>query len=375
MSTLRKTVVLYSLENKSTKTWKEVCEFFNLEGTDKNIKMVNDWFRYYKNTGNYEPVTYTQEEDAVTVKEVIKDNTIPDGFKIKSIWNAPNGDLRYSYERDENSEKRDYDWSTIKPLPFKPTNTDTKKQSCMQIIFPTDAHISRMELSGRTMQEKCQQVLDKIVEAVEIAQKLYSIDTLVFITGSDMFNSTGKTSHTVRGTLQEDNSSYDKAFDAIVNLNISIINYLYENCKELHVVSILGNHDEVECYMLGKYLQAYYRNLPISFDVDKKYRKYFSFGNTGIQIHHGNVPKFDYLVSSFASERPDVFCKKYTELIVGDKHHQKVTQIGKTIVRQFPSLAENDTWSEEMGFISSQGLVSEVYDYEKGHILSIDLKS
>jgi hypothetical protein len=309
------------------------------------------------------------EASGYAVKSSVVPPIAPKGFTVSSFQ-----DNKVWYKKDENANiAQDIDWTSIVPKPYKLSTYKEKDRTCLQIIFPTDSHLNRMELSGRTIDEKCKEVIDKTIEAVELAKKLYSVDTIVYITGSDMFNSTGKTPFTVKGTLQETQGTYNVGFEKIVDMNVTIIDFLYENCKNLNVYSVLGNHDEVECYMLGKYLQAYYRTFPIKFEVEKKYRKYFEFGNNGFMMHHGNVSKFEQLTQAFSNESPEIFCKKYPTLITGDKHYLKITQIGRVVVRQYPALAQVDTWSDEMAY-NSTGFISDIFDKEKGHLLTIDLK-
>lgn len=296
----------------------------------------------------------------------------PTGWGASSFKINGKGELQDQWFKKEDV-KSEIDLSKIQPRSFKVSEYKQKYEDCALTIFQTDSHLDRRELNGRTIQEKIEEYFNKLVQSVETAKKYHSIKEVIYITGSDMFNSDSKNPFTVKGTLQENQSTYDKVFDLIVDLNVNCIDYLQQHCNKVTVIVIPGNHDEVNCYMLGKYLQAYYRKFPITFQVHKAFRKVFTFGKTSIMIHHGDVSKLEILINQFAMEFPTEYTNKYTEVYSGDKHFYQSKEFGKSIIRQFPSLALNDSWSDQMGFKDRGGIVCHVYDYHKGHLLEITL--
>jgi hypothetical protein len=371
---LRKNAVEFSIENKKDFTWAEIAQKFDLEPTEKNTKQLSDWFRYWKSTGNIVPPTYDDVDSKHEEIEFEKEYIHPVGFKVKSAWQNAAGTMLYSYIPEEQTKDELLDTiKEFKPYVFKKERVSYKKEIMLE-IFPTDFHINRMQLNGQTPQERCEEYYNCVVETVERTKALYGIDTIVYITSSDFFNSDGKNAFTSNGTMQDNNLHFDKAFELGLNLSIQTIDYLLENCNHLKVINLSGNHDVTAGFYLTKTLEAYYRTCPIiNFNSSLEYRKVVTFGNTSIFYHHGNQ-KPDYLVQQFANFFPKEYCNKFIEIHIGDKHHRESKELGRVMFRQYPTMTSADRWSDEKGYYNTPGTLSQIYHIEKGRIAEIDIK-
>jgi hypothetical protein len=126
---------------------------------------------------------------------------------------------------------------------------------------------------------------------------------------------------------------------------------------------------------LGKTLEAYYRNnKSITFDSAYTLRKCITLGNTSIMLHHGNFD-LKYAKDMFANFFPQGYVNKFIECYVGDKHNTRIFNDGRMTIRQFPTMSTSDKWTDSKNYVNIPGILADVYDYERGHILQIDLKA
>jgi len=373
---LREEITEFAINNKDMFSWKEIAEKFNLEPTSKTLKQLSDWYRYYVRTGKLLP-----ETDEVQEVEVNKANdfiAVPEGFKVKSMWQNASGKMLYSFTSAE--EKEDILLKAIES--FKPSTTDYIKESpvsvekrpCGLFINQTDFHINKLTLDGSTPKDKCEKYYSCLVKTVETAKRYHNVDTIIYVVGSDFFNTDTYFNTTTNGTPQDNSLHFDKAFELGLQLSISSIDYLLNNCNTLQVIQLSGNHDLTTSYYLGKTLEAYYRNVnKITFDSVFSVRKCVTMGNTSICLHHGNMD-LKYAKDIFANFFPKEYTNKFIEFSVGDKHFSRSFNDGRLTIRQYPCLSTSDKWTDSKNYYNVPSVLAQVYDYEDGRILEIDIK-
>lgn len=248
--------------------------------------------------------------------------------------------------------------------------------SCCLEIFITDFHINRLQLNGKSLEDRCVEYISLITNTIEKVKKLYVIDKIVFVVGSDMFNSDGFHAETKNRTPQNNLVHFDKAFEAAFNITIQAIDYLMLHCNFIDVITLVGNHDTTSSYYLGKSIEAYYRNYigaKIKFDCSFDVRKIYTYGKSSWIYHHGNE-KPEFIVQQFANFFPTEFTNKYVEIHTGDRHHSLVKEFGRVTFRQFPTASSSDMWTMEKGYYNTPKAISQIYDFEKGRIGEIEIK-
>jgi hypothetical protein len=368
---LRQQITEFAIENKQLFSWREIAEKFSIEPTIENLKQMSDWLRYYYKTGNIIP-------DSIIEQSVDKseETTTLEGFKIKSAWQSASGKMLFSYIKDEDN-KEDIILEVIKNI--KPLESPIKQESIKTndagiVIFFTDAHINKLTLDGKSPEEKANKYYSVLIESVNRAKLYHNIKKCVYIVGSDFFNSDTYFNTTTNGTPQDNALHFDKAFELGLQLSIKSINYLLSEVDEVQIVQLSGNHDVTSSFYLCKTLEAYYRtNERITFNSMYTLRKCITIGKTSIMLHHGNVD-LKYIKDMFANYFPFEYTNKYVEAYVGDKHNTKIFNDGRLIIRQFPSLSTPDKWTDSKNFYGLPGVLVNVYDYELGRIMEIDIK-
>lgn len=248
-------------------------------------------------------------------------------------------------------------------------NTGSERKH-MVFIDLTDFHLDRKELEGKTLDEKVKEY-EKLV--VELCKKSYSagfIEEIVFIVGSDFFNTDNIQGNTTAGTPQTSIGTWDQVYEIGFDIYASAITHLKQFCEKLKVILIQGNHDRTKSFYLAHALSKYFdKDKYISFDIETKPRKVHKFGTTFIGLHHGNC-KIDDLPITFAKEFPKIWgqCTNH-EVKVGDKHYFLEKEIKGVRIKQIPALCGPDQWSNDNNYIGNiKAGIATVYDKEWGKV-------
>lgn len=240
----------------------------------------------------------------------------------------------------------------------------------MVFIDLTDFHLDRKELEGKTLEQKVKEY-ERLV--VELCKKSYSagfIEEIVFIVGSDFFNTDNFQGTTTAGTPQNSIGTWDQVYEVGFDIYASAISHLKQFCEKLNVILIQGNHDRTKSFYLAHALSKYFsKDKYISFDIETKPRKVHKYGSTFIGMHHGNC-KIDSLPLTFAKEFPQLWgqCTNH-EVKVGDKHYFYEKEINGVRIKQIPALCGPDQWSNDNNYIGNvKAGIATIYDKEWGKV-------
>lgn len=210
-----------------------------------------------------------------------------------------------------------------KPVPA-PKFTDDKRNACL-IINKQDAHFNRADFNeeDEDIFGRFDLVYNRIGTIVAQAELANNIEEIVYVLGSDAFNSEW-TQSTTKGTPQDNILSYHDAFEAVCSHEIDMINLLLAYAKNVHIVFVPGNHDEYAGWHMVNWLQAYFRTSNrVDFEISPKYRKYVSYGKSAIMFNHGDIIKPERLAAIFPIEFKDNWsAHQYFYIFTGDKHIQ-----------------------------------------------------
>jgi hypothetical protein len=219
------------------------------------------------------------------------------------------------------------------------------------VINKQDAHYNKVDIHGQNdIEDRFKMVLDRIKTIVYQAEISNQLEEIVYVIGSDEFNSEF-TSTTTKGTPQDNILSYHESFKRICDHEIDVIDNLLETGANVCVIYVPGNHDEYVGWHLINWLSIYYRNYnEITFDVESSYRKYYSFGKTAIMFNHGDAIKPAKLASIFPIE----FKQEWSDhdhfyIFTGDKHHELSQDFGGIKFYQIPAFSTaKSRWDDKM---------------------------
>jgi hypothetical protein len=133
------------------------------------------------------------------------------------------------------------------------------------------------------------------------------------------------------------------------------------------VILCVGNHDEVTCYKLAKYIDAWFRNEDrVKVDYTPLARKYFLYGKTLMCFaHDGKVNKLPALI---ADEARQLWSQAETvEVFLQHLHTEQVLMEDNNIrIQRLPTISARSKWCVDKGYSSKRQCKSFIFDREDG---------
>jgi hypothetical protein len=244
-----------------------------------------------------------------------------------------------------------------------------KSLACL-IINKQDSHLNKFDVDGdNDINKRFSNILNKVEIIVNQASLSNYMESVIYIIGSDEFNSEF-TGTTTKGTPQQNLLTYHDSFERICNHEVEMIKMLLENVDDVQVVYVAGNHDEFVGWHMINWLNAYFKsNLRVTFDCSPRYRKYVSYGETAMMFNHGDAMKPAKLASVFPIEfREEWSNNKNFYIFTGDKHHELSIDFGGIKFYQIPAFSNaKSSWDEKNGYTISRAEVTGfLIDFEQG---------
>jgi hypothetical protein len=238
------------------------------------------------------------------------------------------------------------------------------KEGMLYEIAMPDIHFGRLTWHEESGEDFDIKIADYIVKSVlaDLLQytKNFEIDRILLPLGNDLFNVNNKTNTTVRGTLQQEDTRWQKTFRAGRILATEMI----DACTSIAPTDVLfipGNHDEEKIFYLGDALECWYHNNKnVHIDNLAKSRKYYNYGKVLLGFTHGNAEIMKKLPNLMQFEVPQLWGNSlYREWHTGDKHHKtdfvlEVEEQVGIVIRVLRSLVPADAWTFNHGFVGAQ---------------------
>lgn len=241
--------------------------------------------------------------------------------------------------------------------------------SCL-VINKQDAHFNKYDIQGRNdIIERFEIVENKVSKMVAKASLSNDLEKIVYILGSDQFNSEW-TGCTTRGTPQQNLPGFQGAFELICDHEVRVIDSLLKSTNNLHILYISGNHDEYVGWHMIKWIQAYYRNqINLTIDTSHLYRKYVQYGTSALMFNHGDAMKPQALAQLFPVEFRDSWsdCENYY-IFTGDKHREMNADFNGIKFYGIPALSSaRGLWDHKQGYTGTKAeMTGFVISYSNG---------
>lgn len=229
-------------------------EYTDSKGTFENAFDITDQMSKKETDEQLEVSAYWDHEP--TPEEIIKKHKInTEKWKLSTFWSKGKAkgflvSAQFSPLRKEEDFTKKFKTflQTYEPkviygfrqtIPFAiPT------QKGVLIVNKQDAHLNKLDIGGKNdIQARFSQIENALEKLVSQASLSAQIDKIIFVVGSDEFNSEW-TGTTTKGTPQQNILSYEEAFEQICQHNLNILHLLSEYSKNIEVVFVKGNHAE-----------------------------------------------------------------------------------------------------------------------------------
>ena len=232
-----------------------------------------------------------------------------------------------------------------------------------------DVHLGKRSQHGRSYSlEQAKGDFVKIAEAIvgQISVNSKQVNQIMFPVGNDLLHVDTIRDTTSYGTWVEMSSDIRNAIDAACEATTKAIE-LFATVAPVEVIPVEGNHDRLQTYWIGKYLQAFFTNHPNVIVRDLKLeRQYYQWGRVGIGLtHDGRKPQ--ELATLFPIEArymwPEI---EWTEWLTGHFHHQRgalyaVDSVRGTVVRTISGLCDMDNYHSLHLFVGTHQAADVLY--------------
>jgi UDP-2,3-diacylglucosamine pyrophosphatase LpxH len=223
------------------------------------------------------------------------------------------------------------------------------------ILNKQDAHLNKLCLTGNnSIKDRMNGLFTVIMSTLRKAKACTNLEKIVYIVGSDLFNSEW-TRTTTRGTPQENILSYEESFARIVEFEINIIQTLRAFATEVEIIYVPGNHDKYVGWHLAHSLSMLYKDAEdVTVDISMDYTKYKQYYDTAICLNHGYSIKPEQLVNNFPVEFKQGFSSSnYWYVLIGDKHVEEARTYGSIRFYTIPALSKAvSDWDLSKGYSS-----------------------
>jgi hypothetical protein len=235
-----------------------------------------------------------------------------------------------------------------------------KPYGCL-VINKQDAHLNKHDVDGENnMEDRFAKIIEKTETIISQARLSNNLDQIVYVIGSDEFNSEW-TNATTKGTPQTNITSYQESFRMVCEHEIRMITLMLQSSREVEVIYVPGNHDEFVGWHLINWLSTFFRsNSRLKFDDSPKYRKYISYGSSAMMFNHGDAIKPSKLAGIFPMEFKDGWSNHNNYYIfTGDKHHELSQDFNGIKFYQIPAFSNaKSQWDDKNGYTCSKGEVT-----------------
>ena len=213
---------------------------------------------------------------------------------------------------------------------------------------------------------------DAVDYFMEFSKNFGDFDQALLVIGHDISNIDTRAGTTTAGTIVETDSRYFTIVERILDCTIRHIMALRERSKEVRVVSVPGNHDELTAQWIVRLLQAHFRHSQeISFDVEPRKRKYHRWGKGCLGMTHGDKGRLADLPLLMIQECHSFYSEiEYPVIRVGHLHNDSKTDKGIP-VETSPALCNADSWLADNGYIlATKAAKCHIWCRDRGPIVS-----
>jgi len=350
-----------------------------MDEIEKNSKSLTQFVKFQYVSGQENKEKGTKEfnftaNNIPTEEEIIEHfNIDTNKFKISQIWHKTTPSGKYSISvnlqalkgnqtigLDEKFiEKLNSITNTISlPLDKKWFNSSEPNKPKASLIIPKqDAHWNKADINGNnSIEDRFKQFTQLLLQQLEKATATNTLEEIVYIIGSDEFNSEA-TGETTKGTPQQNILSYNQSFEKISEFNIEVIKLLRFYTPKVKVLLLNGNHDHNVSWHLAHLLKHIFKkNESIEIDDNLLNTKTYSYKTNLVLLNHGDAIKPKDLAAKFpilAKEQWSQHSNYY--VLTGDKHHEISHDFNGVMWYQVPQLSNaKSKWDDKCGYNTSK---------------------
>ena len=261
-------------------------------------------------------------------------------------------------------------------------NREPIKDWHLLIIDCADIHIWKLAMSDETGNDYNIDIAEsRCIEAVNsILHKAqgFEIEKILFVIGNDVLHIDHPHWHTTANTPQDTDRQWWYMFKRAKQLYIKLIETLITHA-DVDIVFNPSNHDYTSGFYLADTIGSWFsQNSHVSFDIDIKHRKYYTYWKNLLGTTHWDGAKEQDLVYLMANEAKDWSTTEYRYWYLHHIHHHKKIKyqswkdyIGCTL-EYLRSPSEADGWHDRNWYVGAKKAIEGfIHHKEDGQVAKI----
>lgn len=165
-------------------------------------------------------------------------------------------------------------------------------------------------------------------------------------------------------------SRYAKMVDVLIIAMRQCVESALTKHAKVHMVHVIGNHDETGAVWLSRLFSHMYANEPrVTVETSPSVFSYYRWGANLIGMHHGHTSKADRLPGVMATDRAKDWGETlHRYWLTGHIHHESKKEYPGCTVESFNTLAPGDSYAHAGGWRSRQNMKCLVLHREHGEV-------
>lgn len=196
-------------------------------------------------------------------------------------------------------------------------------------------------------------------------------ETAIVVNLGDLLHYDSMEAKTPRsGHMLDADGRYAKVIDVAVATMRQCIESALTKHKFVHVVNVVGNHDETGALWLSRLLAMTYEKEPrVTVDTNPSVFNYHRFGKVLIGMHHGHTCKAEKLPGVMAADKASDWGEcLHRHWWQGHIHTESKREFPGCSVESFNTLAAKDAYANNGGWRSGRTMQAIVYHKEHGEV-------
>jgi hypothetical protein len=297
--------------------------------------------------------------------------TVPDGFKVRGVSTLYDRDgiQRAQWVKSSADDERreilirEAVAASVEGLPkLAPRRAKGVFLPSLMACYPIgDAHIGMLSWPEETgeawdlaiaEQVQCG-AMAALVEGAPAAERATIVNLGDWLHYDSMEPKTSRSGHVL-----DSDGRYAKMVRVAIKVMRQCIESALAKHRTVHVVNVIGNHDDTGALWLSAALgQMYEREPRVTVDPSPAAFNYFRHGRVLVGLHHGHSCKFDQLPGVMAADR----AQDWGECLhrywwTGHWHHKSLREYPGVTVETFGTLAAKDAWATAGGYRSARDM-------------------
>lgn len=246
----------------------------------------------------------------------------------------------------------------------------TKLMACYPI---GDAHIGMLSWRAETGEDWDLQIAERVQcgAMAALVEGAPAAANAVIVNLGDWFHYDSMEPITSRsGHVLDADGRYAKMVAVGIKVMRQCIESALSKHKRVHVINVVGNHDDTGALWLSAALHHIYEREPrVTVDTSPAPFTYFRHGRVLVGCHHGHTCKPDKLAGVMAADRPvDWGATQHRYWWLGHVHHQSVKEFPGVSVETFGTLAAKDAYATAGGWRAARNMKCIVLHEEHGEV-------